>query len=138
MCQICTLAVGAGLGLSRWLGVDDTVSGVWIGGFILSSSLWFYSWLSKKYSRLHTIFYMLLTTALMYSLSLVTLAWTGVLINKLIMGIVVGSLTFLLGIWADKKVRKIKRKQLFNFQKVVIPVAFLLISSIIVWIITKR
>ena len=138
MCQICTLAVGAGLGLSRWLGVDDTVSGVWIGGFILSSSLWFYSWLSKKYSRLHTTFYMLLTTALMYSLSLVTLAWTGVLINKLIMGIVVGSLTFLLGIWVDKKVRQIKGKQLFNFQRVVFPIAFLLISSIIVWIITKR
>ncbi|MEK7061099.1 MAG: hypothetical protein AAB954_00375 [Patescibacteria group bacterium] len=138
MCQICTLAVGAGLGLSRWLGVDDTVSGVWIGGFILSSSLWFYSWLSKKYSRLHTTFYMLLTTASMYILSLVPLAWTGILINKLVVGIVIGSLAFLLGIWADKKVRKIKGRQLFNYQKVVFPVALLLISSLTLWIITKH
>ena len=136
MCQICTLAVGAGLGLSRWLGVDDTVSGVWIGGFILSSSLWFYSWLSKKYPKLDTTFYMLLTTASMYTLSLTPLAWTGILINKLVVGIIVGSLTFLLGIWADKKVRKIKGRQLFNFQKVVFPVALLLISSLTLRLIT--
>jgi len=136
MCQICTLAVGAGLGLSRWLGVDDTVSGVWIGGFILSSSLWFYSWLSKKYPKLDTTFYMLLTTASMYTLSLTPLAWAGILINKLVVGIIVGSLTFLLGIWADKRVRKIKGRQLFNFQKVVFPVALLLISSLILRLIT--
>jgi len=138
MCQICTLAVGAGLGLSRWFGVDDTVSGVWIGGLIFSSSLWFYSWISKKYPKLHTTFYMLLTTTLMYTLSLLPLIWAGILTNRLVIGITTGSITFLLGIWADKKVRKIKGKQLFNFQKVVFPVAFLLISSIIVWIITKR
>lgn len=138
MCQICTLAVGAGLGLSRWFGVDDTVSGVWIGGLIFSSSLWFYSWISKKYPKLHTTFYMLLTTTLMYTLSLIPLVWAGILINRLVIGITTGSITFLLGIWADKKVRKIKGKQLFHFQKVVFPVAFLLISSIIVWIITKR
>ncbi|PIU71693.1 hypothetical protein COS80_01985 [Candidatus Woesebacteria bacterium CG06_land_8_20_14_3_00_39_27] len=138
MCQVCTLAVGAGLGLSRWIGVDDAVSGIWIGGLILSSSLWFYSWLSKKYPKLHTTPYMLLTTTLIYILSLIPLVWTGVLIYKLVIGIVIGSLTFLLGIWADKKVRKIKGKQLFNFQKVVFPVASLLISSIIVWIITKH
>jgi len=138
MCQVCTLAVGAGLGLSRWIGVDDAVSGIWIGGLILSSSLWFYSWLSKKYPKLHTTPYMLLTTTLIYILSLIPLVWTGVLIYKLVIGIVIGSLTFLLGIRADKKVRKIKGKQLFNFQKVVFPVASLLISSIIVWIITKH
>ena len=138
MCQVCTLAVGAGLGLSRWIGVDDAVSGIWIGGLILSSSLWFYSWLSKKYPKLNTTPYMLLTTTLIYILSLIPLVWTGVLIYKLVIGIVIGSLTFLLGIWADKKVRKIKGKQLFNFQKVVFPVASLLISSIIVWIITKH
>ena len=138
MCQICTLAVGAGLGLSRWLGVDDLVSGVWVGGLILSSSLWFYSWLSKKYPKLHTTFYMLLTTTSMYILSLVPLAWTGILINKLVVGIVIGSLAFLLGVGTDKKVRKIKGRQLFNYQKVVFPIALLLISSLTLWIITKR
>jgi len=137
MCQICTLAVGAGLGLSRWLGVDDLVSGVWVGGFILSSSLWFYSWLSKKYPKLHTTFYMLLTTTSMYTLSLVSLAWIGILINKLVVGIVIGSLAFLLGIGTDKKIRKIKGKQLFNYQKIIFPVGLLAFFSLIMYLITK-
>jgi len=138
MCQICTLAVGAGLGLSRWLGVDDVVSGVWIGGFILSSSLWFYSWLSKKYPKLHTTFYMLLTTTSVYALSFAPLAWAGILINKLVVGIVVGSLAFLLGIRTDKKIRKIKGKQLFKFQKVIIPISFLAVTSLIIWLIITK
>jgi len=28
VCPICTVAVGAGVGLSRWLGIDDTIN--WI------------------------------------------------------------------------------------------------------------
>ncbi len=138
MCQVCTVAVGAGLGLSRWLGVDDAISGIWIGGFLLSSSLWFYFWLSKKYLKLRAIFYLLLTVTLAYILTLAPLAWTGILTGKLATGIVSGSLTFLLAVFLDKKVRLIRGKQLFNFQKVVFPVGLLLISSLIIWIITKR
>lgn len=145
VCPVCTVAVAAGLGLSRYLGIDDTISGVWIGGLILSSSLWFYSWVSNKYPKLHSTFYILLTTALMYSLVLLPLAWTDVIghpfnklwgIDKFILGIAAGSGAFLLGIYADKKVREFKGKQLFNFQKVVFPVALLLISSLILRLIT--
>jgi hypothetical protein len=32
ICPLCTIAVGAGVGLSRWIGVDDAVTGLWIGG----------------------------------------------------------------------------------------------------------
>ena len=48
VCPICTVAVGAGLGISRWLGIDDSVTGVWIGGLILSSGLWLADWIGKK------------------------------------------------------------------------------------------
>src|SRR3989344_5151509 len=48
VCPICTVAVGAGLGLSRYLGIDDAVSSIWIGGLILSSSFWLIAWLKKK------------------------------------------------------------------------------------------
>ena len=48
ICPICTLAVGAGVGLSRWLGVDDTVTGLWIGGLTVSMILWTIFWADKK------------------------------------------------------------------------------------------
>lgn len=147
VCPVCTVAVVAGLGLSRWLGVDDTVSGVWIGGVLLSSSLWFFDWLGKKYPKIHTTFNLLLTTVLMYLLVFVPLAWKDIIghpfnkiwgVDKLIVGTTFGTIAFLLGVWADKKVREKKGKQLFNYQRVVFPVSLLLISSLILWIITKH
>jgi len=36
MCPVCTIAVTAGVGLSRWLGVDDLISGLWVGGLLVS------------------------------------------------------------------------------------------------------
>lgn len=51
ICPICTIAVGAGVGLSRWLGVDDTISGIWIGGLAISSIWWTINWLNSKHIR---------------------------------------------------------------------------------------
>ncbi len=48
MCPVCTIAVGAGIGLSRWLGVDDLISGLWIGGLIVSLIGMTILWLNKK------------------------------------------------------------------------------------------
>ena len=39
ICPLCVVAVGAGLGLSRWLGVDDVVSSIWIGALLVSMIL---------------------------------------------------------------------------------------------------
>ena len=52
VCPVCTVAVIGGLGLSRWLGIDDAITGIWIGGLIISLSLWFTDWLYKKYKKI--------------------------------------------------------------------------------------
>jgi hypothetical protein len=51
VCPICTIAVGAGVGLSRWLGIDDAITGLWVGGLIVSMITWTESWLEKKNIR---------------------------------------------------------------------------------------
>lgn len=147
VCPVCTVAVAAGLGLSRWLGVDDAVSGIWIGGVLLSSSLWLASWLQKKYLRAHSIKYLsILVSSFIYLLVFVPLVWADIIghpfnriwgVDKLIVGTVFGSAAFWAGTWADKKIRKIRGKQFFKYQKIVFPVVFLLISSLIIWILTK-
>jgi len=48
VCPVCTITVGAGIGLSRWLGIDDTITGLWIGGLIVSLTIWTIDWLHKK------------------------------------------------------------------------------------------
>jgi len=153
VCPVCTVAVAGGLGLSRYLGVDDTISGIWIGGLILSSSLWLIDLLSNKdyfkYLKKPRVilFAKYLIIVLMYLLIFVPLAWKDIIghpfntfwgVDKLIVGTIVGTLVFLTGMWTDKKVRRIKGRQLINYQKVVFPIALLTISSIMFWIMTRR
>lgn len=139
MCPLCTVAVAGGLGLSRWLGIDDTISGIWVGGIIISSSLWFISWLNAKRPKWKVDTYQAAIVLAFYLLVLGPLYYYNIIghpfntifgIDKLIFGAALGSLGFMAGMWIDKKVRKAKGRQLFNYQKVVFPVGTLAILSL--------
>lgn len=149
VCPVCTVAVGVGLGLSRLIGIDDVVSSLWIGGLILSFSLWTINWLHGKKEIKNLTVSRLINLGIilsMYLLTLLPLAFTKVIghplnkfwgIDKIVLGIIFGSLGFFLGVWLDKKIREIKGKVLFDFQRVVFPVAILLILSFIFYFLTK-
>ncbi|MBQ8751452.1 MAG: hypothetical protein IJZ30_07445 [Alphaproteobacteria bacterium] len=47
-CAVCTVAVGASLGIARKMGVDDSVVGVWSGAFLLLLGYWTLKWMDKK------------------------------------------------------------------------------------------
>jgi hypothetical protein len=153
VCPVCTVAAVAGLGISRALGIDDIVTSIWIGGLILSVSFWITDWVKKrgwldKIKDKRAVFLINITiTILMYLLVLIPLKFDhaiGILgnrlwgIDKIILGIAVGSVIFYLGTWFDKKVRKIRGRQLFSYQKVVFPVSALIIASVIFFFITKH
>lgn len=146
VCPICTVAVGAGLGLSRYLGIDDSISGIWVGGLMISLTLWTADWLKKKKWKILkkiTIKYLYCLSFVFYLLiTYPPLIWSGVIghpfntilgIDKLVFGSLIGFGTFILGVYLDKKVRKIKGHQLFNYQKVAFPVVSLLIASLVVY-----
>ena len=142
VCPVCTIAVGAGLGISRALGIDDTVTSVWIGGLILSMSFWLIDWLSKKRNKNLPTNYQLLITNSMYLLTLLPL-WYGKYIgrlnnqifgiDKILFGAAIGSAVFFFGMWLDKKIRQKKGKQLFAYQKVVFPVVAIIITSVVLF-----
>ena len=150
VCPVCTIAVGAGLGISRALGIDDAVTSVWIGGLILSMSFWMIDWLEKRFQSKYKSKKKLFSTILFLSIFILTLVplWYGKFIgrannslwgiDKIIFGTFCGSLAFIIGKWADAKVREVKGKQLFIYQKVVFPVASLLLLSIILDIIITK
>ncbi len=146
VCPVCTVAVSAGLGLSRYFGIDDSVTGVWVGGLILSSSFWLIDWLNKKKYVIRNTKYEILITISMYFLVLLPLWFTDVVghplntilgIDKLLVGTFLGSVGFLLGVYLDKKQRKIKGRQFFVYQKVAFPVICLIILSIAFYLLTK-
>ena len=143
MCPVCTLAVGAGLGLSRYLGIDDAISGIWAGALVISISFWLTDWLKKKNYKfpiyLSVIFWTAFTYIPLWKVGIIghpfNVIWG---IDKFIFGSIIGASVFLLAVFLDKKVRKINGKLLFNFQKVIIPISFLATASLIIWTITKH
>jgi hypothetical protein len=145
ICPVCTLAVGAGVGFSRYLGIDDTITGLWVGGLVVSMIMWTINWLDKK--NIHFKGRKIITTLSYYLLIVVPLYWTGLLghplnkiwgIDKLLVGIVIGSLGFFLaGIWYYDLKAKNNGHSYFPFQKVAMPVGTLLILSLIFYFLTR-
>jgi len=145
VCPICTVVVGAGVGLARWLGVDDTITGTWIGGLMVSLIVWTINWFDKKQIRFKGR--KILTTLVYYGLVIIPLVWIDIVghplnklwgIDKLLLGIAAGSLVFLA---ATRFYEYLKRKNddqaHFSFEKIAIPVISLIIISGIFYFITK-
>jgi len=138
VCPLCTVAVSAGIGFSRWFGVDDVISGLWIGGLTVSLIVWSIDWLNKKNIRFfgRRSFIVLIY----YALMVVPLYWYDFIghalnklwgIDKLLLGIIVGSIAFALGVGLYVYLKKKNDgKAQFPFQKVIMPVAFLFVLSV--------
>jgi hypothetical protein len=140
-CPICTVAVGAGVGLCRYLGIDDTISGTWIGGLLVSLILWTINWLDKK--NIHFLFRKILAAVFYYAVTIIPLYQLKIMgnpgnkifgIDKLLFGIITGSIAFILSVAFNNFLKKKNQgKAYFPFQKVVIPILFLVITSLIHW-----
>lgn len=143
VCPVCTVAVVAGVGLSRWLGVDDSISGLWIGGLIISMSAWTLIWLNKK--KINFIFRGTIIYLGFFVLTILPLYYTNIMghplnklwgIDKILLGTIVGMAVFAIGTWIHKLFKdKNNGKSYFPYQKIVFPISSLIIVSLIFYLI---
>lgn len=146
VCPICTVTVGAGLGIFRFLEIDDTIFGVWIGGLILSASLWLASFLKRR--NIVFPFLEFFSAILLFAITLLPMYWNKTIgqplntlwgADKIILGIFVGGSVFLLGVWADQFLRRLNNGKIFMYyQKVILPIFFLTMASFIFYLITHN
>lgn len=139
VCPVCTIAVGAGVGLCRYLGIDDAISGIWVGGLIISLIAWTIDWLNQKNIRF--LFRKILVAIFYYAIIIIPLYKMNIMghpqnklwgMDKLLAGIIVGSVVFILSVlFNDFLKKKNQGKVYFPFQRVVIPILFLIIASYI-------
>ena len=147
VCPLCTLAVGTGLGLSRWLGIDDAISGLWIGALLLSLTIWTINWLRGKNIKFR--FMGFIAGFLYFGLTIGSLFYAKIVgdplaflcscfKDKLIIGVVAGTFAFYFGatLYDHLKAKNGGRAH-FPFEKVAMPIAPLVILSIIFYFLTK-
>ena len=137
-CAVCTGAVGAFLEVSRKLGVDDAVVGVWFGAFLMLIAFWLIKFCAGRrwsFKGLNIIL-VILTFSLILPISTMGYIPYGA---RTLLGIDTFLLSSIIGaiiIWStDILYRYLKEKNgghaHFPFEKVVIPVFSLLIASLI-------
>lgn len=145
VCPVCVFAVGAGVGLSRWLGIDDSITGVWIGALLIAVSLWTANWFNKRNWTFRGM--PLVVSVVYYALIGVPLVLRDIIghplnklwgIDKLLLGIIVGTIGFILGTyWYTYLKGKNDGRPNFKFQKVIMPAGVLLVLSAIFYFLTK-
>jgi len=145
VCPLCVVAVGAGLGLSRWLGVDDAVSSIWIGAILASLSIWTITWLVKKgwgFKYQKSVIWIAY-----YGLVLVPLYYSDIIghplnkifgIDKIIFGSALGTAVFLASLWLHNFLKaKNQGKSFFPYQRIVLSVVILFFASLISYFLIK-
>lgn len=145
VCPVCTVAVGAGLEGARLLGVDDVITGIWAGGLTLSLFFWTAGWLKQR--GVTNIWWQIVVPFVVYYglLGAVYLmpdmtfgANTLWGVDRFLLGVIVGTVAFYLGArWYIKIKRDNGGHARFPFQKVVVPLSFLIVMTVVFWLITK-
>jgi len=148
ICPVCIVAVGAGLGLSEYLGIDDTIAGLWIGGLLTAVSVWTINWLDKKKwplgpKKIRDV----IVFVLYYGLVIWPLFVQGFIgqalnrlwgLDKLLLGIILGSLLFAgATLWYDRLKKRNAGRAYFPYQKVAMPVGGLLLASLLFYFLTR-
>ncbi|MDD2680569.1 MAG: hypothetical protein PHE20_00525 [Patescibacteria group bacterium] len=148
ICPVCIVAVGAGLGLSEYLGIDDSIAGLWIGGLLVGISVWTINYFEKKQWlikyrnwRDYAIFlaYYIMVLYPLYTQNFIGNPFNQLYgLDKLLLGIVVGSLFFALSTRAYEIIKQRNGGHAhFPFEKVAIPVSTLILLSALFYFLTK-
>jgi len=138
-CPVCVIAVGAGVSLSRWLGVDDLISGLWIGAFMASLVVWTIDWLESKNIKyrfrnfsVFSLYYVLTLIPLYYKDFFSSDDYRIGFMSRLLLGIIVGTSIFFLSQLANFALKeKNDGKVYFPFQKIVLSIVILVLFNIL-------
>ena len=146
-CPVCTVVIAGGLGISRMLGVDDMVIGVWVGAGLLALAQWTVYYFEKK--NIKNILIKVLCYIGWYSLiiplylgnnpSIVFNLKTMFGIDSFIFSVIIGSLVLFCSVKLYYYMKeKNGGKPHFPYEKVVLPIISLFLSSFIFFLITNN
>lgn len=144
VCPVCTLAVAGGVGILEYYGVDDIISGLWVGALIVSVSMWTINYMNKKGWKflfrkpLVFLIYYLATLWPLYSKHYLfggkNYVWG---MDRMLFGIILGTIVFSLGAVTYDLYKQKKGKALFPFQKVIQPVGFVAVATLVTYLLTS-
>ncbi len=143
-CPLCTAATIVGVGVTRSLGWDDSIVGVFVGAMIVSSALWVNNILKKKKIggnaslRIGSITFatFVLTVLSFYYAGIFGLANTYRIfgMEKIIFGTISGAVVSFAAFFASNEMKKRNEgKVLFNYQTMALTFGALILNALLFW-----
>lgn len=144
-CPLCVAGATVGITLTRWIGVDDSITGVWVAALLGASSFWFYSWLLGKKIKfveknkliLKPLIYVLvwgLTLWSFYKFQLIIRMTQIFGFDKLTFGMLTGGILFYLVDIGDNYLIKKAGKVYFPYQRIIFSLGAMVILSFVIYI----
>lgn len=150
-CPLCTAAAGTGVAVARYFGVDDSIVGLFLGAFIVSSALWLNVWLRKRNFHIQNALLVLVSFLLFvipfYLSGIITpismvksmpehhsFSWLGFLgIDKIMFGIILGTIMIWGSFGLSDHIKNKRGRVLFPYQGISFMVLTLVILSLVLW-----
>ena len=136
-CAVCTVAIGATLSISRRLGVCDNAVAVWVGAFLVIMGYWLIKWFDKKNWHFfgRDVLLILLSFSVIAGLYIHHLQYNPCFwfFDAFTLCAIAGGVVYIL---SQKLYEYMKRRNgghaHFPFEKVVMAIGSLLITSVII------
>ncbi len=147
-CPLCTAATIVGVGVTRSLGWDDSIVGVFVGAMIVSSALWLNNVLKKRNFGGNAFLRISSITVATFVLTIVSFYYAGIFgpantyrifgIERIIFGSLSGAaVSFAVFFASNELKRKNGGKILFNYQTMILTFGSLIANALIFWAVLK-
>lgn len=127
-CPLCSAAIGTGVAVAKFYGVDDAIVGIWVGAFIISTALWFDRILKTRFPAQTPIILMVafISTVLPFFFAGIV----DSVYDRIFFGLLIGSFLTYLGIFTSEQIKARRNETLFPFQTIVIVLLLLTLVSV--------
>ena len=147
-CPLCTAATIVGVGVTRSLGWDDSIVGVFVGAMIVSSALWINNIFKKRNVGGNAFLRIGSITIATFVLTVLSFYFAGIFgpantyrifgMEKIIFGTFSGAIVSFITFFSSNEIKKRNEgKVLFNYQTMVITFGALIFNALIFWGIFK-
>jgi len=145
MCPLCTAGTIIGVGVTRALGWDDSIVGIFVGAMIVSTALWVNNVMKKRnmgggnaFLRVGSI------TVATFVLTVLSFYYAGIFgpantyrifgMEKIIFGTISGAVVSFAAFFASNKIKmRNEGKTLFHYQSMAITFGALILNALIFW-----